>query len=431
MSSDTFLSKKIGRYQVREKIGVGGMARVYKAWDANLDRTVAIKILHEHLADDTTFKERFEREAKFIASFSHPNIVQVFDFNIVKENGQEVCYMVMPFIPGKSLKELLEDLVEKGERLSQERVRDIILDVCAALSYAHGRGMVHRDVKPANILFNEHGQAVLSDFGIARLVEGASFTQEGATVGTPTYLSPEQAAGMPVDGRADLYAVGIMLYEMLAGQPPFTADSNISLILKHMNAPVPPIHEYLKDENPAIEMIIFKALAKNPDDRYQTAQELADAVVDVFGGEAPAMGKPVTATLKIGDSLPTSATSTTSPLLTLETEKVALEEKSRVPRSLLLIGAAVIIALVAFLVIQGANNPQSPSEPSTPVHSMTGDENTYFISSFNPDDPYNAGWPVADSWVSPAGDHPGRLLPFSQWPYGFCHHHHSPVGCRL
>src|SRR5215813_5107371 len=131
--TDTFLNKRIGRYEIRERIGSGGMARVYKGWDTNLDRTVAVKILHEHLADDATFKERFEQEAKFIASLNHPNIVQVYDFSMVKEAGQTVSYMVMPYIPGKSLRDILQDYSARGERLSHERIRDILLDVAAAL----------------------------------------------------------------------------------------------------------------------------------------------------------------------------------------------------------------------------------------------------------------------------------------------------------
>src|SRR5690242_6725532 len=146
------LNGQLDRYELRERLGSGGMARVYKAWDTNLERLVAIKILHEHLADDPTFKERFEREAKFIAGFNHPNIVQVYDFAIVNRNGVPLCYMVMSYIPGQTLREYLEEAEAKGQRIHHERIRELVNDLSSALGYAHTRGMVHRDVKPGNII---------------------------------------------------------------------------------------------------------------------------------------------------------------------------------------------------------------------------------------------------------------------------------------
>ena len=215
------------------------MARVYKAWDTNLERLVAIKILHEHLADDPTFKERFEREAKFIASFNHPNIVQVYDFNVIQREGFPLCYMVMSYIPGQTLREVLEDAELRGERLPRERVRALVDDLTSALGYAHQRGMVHRDVKPGNIILNEHGKAVLTDFGIARMVQSNRLTADGVSTGTPIYMSPEQASGQAGDMRSDLYSLGIIVYEMLTGRPPFVDDTSLSVMLKHLNTPPP------------------------------------------------------------------------------------------------------------------------------------------------------------------------------------------------
>jgi serine/threonine protein kinase len=396
-ATDTFISKRINdRYEIRERIGVGGMARVYKAWDLNLDRTVAIKILHEHLSEDATFKERFGQEAKFIASLNHPNIVQVYDFSMVGEGKQMISYMVMPFIPGKSLRDILQEYAARGERLSRDRIRDILLDVAAALNYAHTRGMVHRDVKPANILFDEHDRAVLSDFGIARLVESAHLTQEGATVGTPTYISPEQAAGMPVDARSDLYALGVILYEMLAGEPPFTADTNISLILKHLNEPVPLLSEKLSVSNPALDALIFKAMAKNADDRYQNAQEFADHLVGVFGGSAAYVGKSTPGDSKIAavstGTLPGSSTI----LLDTTTQHTGM---MRSPLGLAAFALAVIslIAVVIVFSQRPAGNQPLATESLTQVSSMTGGENAYFTSSFSADDPTNAGWPQVNN----------------------------------
>jgi serine/threonine protein kinase len=393
--TDTFINKRIGRYEIRERIGVGGMARVYKAWDSNLDRTVAVKILHDHLAEDATFKERFEREAKFIASLNHPNIVQVYDFSMTNEGGQMISYMVMPFIAGKNLREILEATCARGERLSNDRIRDILLDVAAALNYAHNRGMVHRDVKPANILFDEHDHAVLSDFGIARLAEAAHLTQEGATVGTPTYISPEQASGLPVDARSDLYALGVMLYEMLAGEPPFTADTNLSLILKHMNEPVPSISQHLSVNNPALDALVYKAMAKNEDDRHQTAQAFADDLVNVFGGDSSIVSK-----VSSSGKIETTPLLTTMPGSSTVKIDIPAAQHPSMMRSPLAIGAFVlaIVSLLAVIVLFAQRPPETPpaTEPTAQISSMTGD-NAFFVSSFDADDPTLSGWPQVDN----------------------------------
>jgi serine/threonine protein kinase len=399
--TDTFTNKRIGRYEIRERIGVGGMARVYKGWDTNLDRTVAIKILHEHLAEDSSFKERFEREAKLIASLNHPNIVQVYDFSVLDEGGQMISYMVMPYIPGKTLKEVLENFCERDTRMSHEAIRDVLLDVASALHYAHSRGMVHRDVKPANILFDEHDRAVLSDFGIARLIESSSLTQDGATVGTPTYISPEQAAGLPVDSRSDLYALGVMLYEMLAGEPPFSGDTNLSIILKHMSEPVPSISEKLSVSNAALDALIFKTMAKNPDDRFPDAQAFADALVGVFGGDASRVGKSITSTTEV-KALRLEDTQTLAPT---ETVKLAAAELPPQPhygmmRTLLAVGVfgLAIAALVAVILIT-QRPTETLNEPNilTAAPTLPPATNQYFTSSFSTDDPTNAGWEQNDN----------------------------------
>jgi serine/threonine protein kinase len=398
-ATDTFTNKRIGRYEVRERIGVGGMARVYKGWDANLDRIVAIKILHEHLAEDSSFKERFEREAKLIASLNHPNIVQVYDFSVLDEGGQMISYMVMPYIPGKTLREILEELVARGERMPHERIRDILLDVASALQYAHSRGMVHRDVKPANILFDEHGRVVLSDFGIARLVESANLTQEGATVGTPTYISPEQAAGMPVDSRADLYALGVILYEMLAGEPPFSADTNLSLILKHMSEPVPSVSEKMSVNNAALDALIYKAMAKNPDDRYPDAQGFANDVVGVFGGDASRVGKSITSTTEV-KKVSINDTLTLPPTATMKMAAPPQQHPGmmRSPLGLAAFGLA-IVALLAIIVLFAGRPAENLAEPNllTAVPTLPSATNQYFTTSFNADDPTNAGWEQNDN----------------------------------
>jgi serine/threonine protein kinase len=384
--STGFLNTRIGRYEIRERIGSGGMARVYKAWDSNLDRPVAIKILHEHLADDPTFKERFKREAKFIASFNHPNIVPIYDFDTLVRDDQALFYMVMPYIPGKTLKDVCDDLANRRQHMSHEQVLSIMLNLTDALGYAHARGMVHRDVKPGNILFNEHDQAVLTDFGIARLVEGSNLTQDGVTTGTPAYMSPEQATGQPVDKRTDLYALGIILYELLAGLPPFADDGSAAVLLKHLNTPVPSITKYLGIDNAQMEMVIAKALAKLPEDRYQSTQELAQDLKRLFGVQD-------TAVQASAASLPIQIiTNTTKPVtapLEAPTAPAHPVRAHRSPLGLFAIGMTVI-ALFATIGLLSRQSPESvPTQPSS-VTSMTGDDSLYFTSTF--DDPDDSQW---------------------------------------
>src|SRR5258708_707047 len=268
------LGTKLGRYEVRERLGKGGMAAVYKGWDFNLDRWVAIKVLHDHLVEEAGFKERFEREAKVVASLSHPNIVQVYDFDSTQINGVPVYYIVMTFVPGKSLKNLMDETTARGERLSLNQIANILRGVSSALSYAHGQGIVHRDVTPGNILFDSQGQAVLSDFGIARLVSAERLTQSGMTTGTPVYMPPEQGIGKGADRRSDIYSFGVILFEMLTGQAPYSGDSAVAVIMQHLNEPVPSLREKNSDLTPSMENVVFRAMAKDPEDRYQDAKEL-------------------------------------------------------------------------------------------------------------------------------------------------------------
>lgn len=268
------LGTRLGRYELRERIGKGGMAWVYKAWDNTLERWVAVKVLHEHLADEKDFKARFEREAKLIASLSHPNIIQVYDFDVIQRNDAATYYMVMAYVAGGSLRQQMEEFHEAGKRLPLSRIKAVLSGVADALAYAHQHGMVHRDVTPGNILFDDQGRPVLADFGIARLVSGSRLTQTGMASGTPLYMSPEQGVGDPGDHRSDIYAVGVILFEMLTGSAPYVGDSAFAIIFKHVNDPVPsPL-----DKNPnlprAVESVIFRALAKDPNERYQSISEL-------------------------------------------------------------------------------------------------------------------------------------------------------------
>lgn len=390
LSTDIFLHHKLGRYEIRERLGVGGMARVFMGWDTTLERQVAIKILHEHLVEDSTFKERFEREAKLVATLNHPNIVQIYDYDTIEINRQMVCYMVMPYFPGRTLTDVLSDSVTSGQNLSRERILEIVIDLTAALGYAHNRGMVHRDVKPANVMFDEHDRAILTDFGIARLKEGVNLTQDGATVGTPAYISPEQAAGLAVDSRTDLYSLGIIVFEMLAGELPFQGDSMFSLILQHINAPIPSLPQAITDSNPYIQSFIFKALAKDAGDRFQTAAEFAaDFKFAIQHTQSPATpDQTVTIT-------PTFIPAP-NPLTTQIMPKSAAPTSSRRSQTPLLVGGALIITtIIAALLV--TNNFRTTGDnrgliKSTAISSMTEDEDATFRSTFATDDPTTVYW---------------------------------------
>jgi serine/threonine protein kinase len=263
-----------GRYKIEEYIAQGGMSAVFKASDPNLQRTVAIKLIHQHLSNDPEFVRRFEQEAAAVARLRHPNILQVYDFN----HDDHIYYMVMEFVPGQTLKDKLKTLSAAHQRLPLKDIISIMTTLCEAAAYAHEQGMVHRDLKPANVMITPRDQVILMDFGVAKMLTGPDETATGAIIGTAKYMSPEQARGERPDARSDIYALGVMLYEMAVGQPPFDADTTVPILLKHVNEPVPDIRQIQKDIPDGLVQIIEKALAKKPDDRYQTAAQMAIAL---------------------------------------------------------------------------------------------------------------------------------------------------------
>lgn len=269
-----------GRYQVTGSIASGGMAEVYHAQDQLLGRSVALKVLHPEYARDRVFIERFRREAQAAASLNDPRIVSVFDWG--SDDG--TYYLVMEYVEGKTLREMIKS---EGP-LSAERAAKLAADVCSALEIAHQHGIVHRDVKPANIVVTQSGQTKVMDFGIARAAadSGQTMTQTGTVMGTANYLSPEQAQGLAVDARSDVYSAGVVLYEMLTNEVPFKADTAVAIAYKHVKEdPAPPSD--LNHEIPAaLDAIVMKALAKNPDNRYQTAREMRQDLERVLRGES-------------------------------------------------------------------------------------------------------------------------------------------------
>src|SRR5215204_4784318 len=260
----------LGSYRIINQIGQGGMATVYKAYQASMDRNVAVKVLPGQLAESAEFMQRFQQEARIIARLEHPHILPVFDYG----ENDGIPYFVMRYLEAGSLK----DKMALGP-LTLAEIDRVFTQLADALGYAHARGIVHRDLKPANALVDSDGNLFLTDFGIAKLLESASprLTQTDAIMGTPAYISPEQAQAQKVDQRSDIYSLGIILYEMVTGQVPFTADTPLAIILKHISDPMPLPSLLKPDIPPSIERVILKALAKEPGDRFATAAEFLSA----------------------------------------------------------------------------------------------------------------------------------------------------------
>ncbi len=270
------IGSKLGPYEILDEIGRGGMATVYRARQANMDRMVAIKIIHKAISSEQTSLDRFRREARLIAKLEHPHILPVYDYN----GEHDPPYIVMRYMPTGTLKDIL-----KREPLRLDEVVFLIRQIASALDYAHRQGVIHRDIKPSNIMVDSEGNAFLTDFGIARMVEGTQgLTASGMAVGTPGYMAPEQGMGLNVDGRVDIYALGVMLFEMLTGKLPYQAETPIAIILKHINDPVPSAHQFNAELPESVDKVIQRAMAKEPNDRYQTALDMAEDLSRAIGG---------------------------------------------------------------------------------------------------------------------------------------------------
>lgn len=272
MEQPTWIGRSLNdRYKIDALLGSGGMSSVYKAYDPNLRRVVAIKLIHPHLSTDIDFIYRFKKEAASVAAFRHPNIVQVYDFNV----DGDVYYMVLEFIPGETLQDRMKHLKNSNTSMPVDQAVKIILNICDALSYAHKQGIIHRDIKPANIMLDLHGQAILMDFGIVKILGDTSHTATGAVVGTARYMSPEVIRSEMPDERSDLYSLGVTFFEMLSGQAPFNADSAMSLLMRHLNDPVPDLNSIRPDTPSELKRIINKLLEKDRNNRYRSADEMS------------------------------------------------------------------------------------------------------------------------------------------------------------
>jgi serine/threonine-protein kinase len=324
------------RYELQDVLGTGGMAEVYLGRDRVLGRTVAVKTLLPQYAGDDHFIERFRREAQHAAALNHPNVVSVYDTG----DDQNVNYIVMEYVEGKTLRDIIRD---EGPLLS-DRVAEIAADVCAGLSFAHAHDIIHRDVKPANIMITSSGGVKVADFGIARAATGDSVTQTAMVLGTAQYFSPEQAQSNPVDARSDLYSLGVVMYEMLTRQVPFTGSSPVAIAYKHVKEdPVLP-SRINEDVPPDIEAVVMKAMSKNPDNRYQSAQEMREDL------QRAMHGRPVEATPVLAD-----ATGVISPLAddtvllerarTTSTRPPPTEEEKRRRTGIILLSVIIVAIL--------------------------------------------------------------------------------------
>ncbi|UPT43300.1 MULTISPECIES: protein kinase, partial [Streptomyces] len=284
-----------GRYQLRDLLGEGGMASVYLAYDSALDRQVAIKTLHTELGREQSFRERFRREAQAVAKLQHTNIVSVFDTGEDELGGALMPYIVMEYVEGQPLGSVLAADIRTHGAMPADKALKVTADVLAALETSHEMGLVHRDIKPGNVMMTKRGIVKVMDFGIARAMQSGvtSMTQTGMVVGTPQYLSPEQALGRGVDARSDLYSVGIMLFQLLTGRIPFDADSPLAIAYAHVQEePVAP-SSINRSVTPAMDALVARALKKNPNERFPSAAAMRDEIARVLNASGGQTGAPV------------------------------------------------------------------------------------------------------------------------------------------
>ena len=350
---DDLIGRTLGQYEILQLLGKGGMASVYKAYQAGLQRHVAIKILPPHLAQNAEFSRRFEREARAIAQLDHPNIVPVYDYG----QAEGFTFIVMKYVEGGTLK----DMLERRGRLPLDRAALILSQVASALDYAHGQGVIHRDIKPANVLMNRPDWALLSDFGLVHIAEGSvKLTGTGVSLGTPEYMSPEQAQGLEIDSRSDIYSLGVMLYAMTTGQAPYTGNTPVAVILKHVNEPLPSPRDSNPDLPVAAESAILKSLAKRPEERPSTAGELSRSFSTAIGGEHA-----------VTESAPqprVSAAPATPQVKTAEAQPAAPPSTRRKLPLPLIAGMAILaIAALGIGVLLGGRGAAPAPAPTSPA----------------------------------------------------------------
>jgi serine/threonine-protein kinase len=363
------------RYELGGILGRGGMADVRIGRDQRLGRTVAIKQLRPDLASDESFQARFRREAQSAAALNHPAIVAVYDTGEAADaHGLHIPYIVMEYVDGQTLRDLLRD----GRKILPERALSIVADVLSALDYSHRQGIIHRDIKPANVMLTPDGQVKVMDFGIARAIADASVTQTAAVIGTAQYLSPEQARGETVDARSDIYSTGCLLYELLAGRPPFIGESPVSVAYQHVREEARPPSQFNPDVSGNVDHIVAKALAKRTDERYQSAADMRSDIERVLAGHAvappsaPSPGSATTVaavdalsglsgspnTTQVTQAVPAGA-ATGSPTLPPPSRRKTSSSRSKFAFWALALVALVLLSTAAWAFLGSQDTPQA------------------------------------------------------------------------
>ncbi len=373
--STSLVGQKLGKYQVTEQLGQGGMATVYKAYQPEIDRYVAVKVLPQALATDEQFVKRFRLEARTIARLQHPHILPLYDYG--DENG--ILYLVMAYADGGSL----ADRIRRGA-IPLPEIEHIFDEVASALDYAHRQNVVHRDIKPDNILIDHEGHSLLSDFGIVKLLENSSgatatLTESGGIVGTPAYMSPEQAQGLPLAPQSDIYSLGIVIYEMIVGAQPFSAETPMQIAIKHITTPVPPLFDSRANLPAVLDTVMQHALTKDPDQRYASVRDFFADFQRVLHGEQPKIAATAATETITEDALPPilirtapeSAVQPPPPPTQAAAPATATMVASPASNPLILLGGFAVIALlvvsVVFLVLNANDAPpaEAPTAPPT------------------------------------------------------------------